>query len=198
VSRLDESAHTGLPWRIHELTPDFTVEDVWSFRTPGAGPDDFPVMLEAMRAAGGLGNQSRPAGFLMAVRWKLGALLGWDKPADGLGARVQSLRDRLPSDLRAAPKGEDDERIPLKPVYELEREVVREIANKTVHGVMHLGWVQGEAGDYELRMAVLVKPNGAFGRCYMAAIAPFRYLIVYPAMTRRWEQAWLDREHLVA
>ncbi|MET7279870.1 DUF2867 domain-containing protein [Kribbella sp. NPDC005582] len=198
MSRLDESAHTALAWRIHELTPDFTVEDVWSFRTPGAGPDDFPVMLAAMVAAGGLDNQSRPAGFLMALRWKLGALLGWDKPADGLGARVQSLRDRLPSDLRAAPRGEDDERIPLKPVYELDREVVREIANKTVHGVMHLGWVQGDEGDYELRMAVLVKPNGVFGRCYMAAIAPFRYLIVYPAMTRRWEQAWLDRELLLA
>ncbi|TDD63382.1 DUF2867 domain-containing protein [Kribbella antibiotica] len=198
MTRLDEAAHIELTWRIHELTPDFTVEDVWSFRTPGAGPDDFPVMLAAMRAAGGLGNQSGPSNFLMAFRWKLGALLGWDKPSDGLGARVASLRDRLPSDLRAASTGPDDARIPLKPVYELEREAVRELANKTVHGVMHLGWVQGSEGDYELRMAVLVKPNGTFGRYYMAAIAPFRYLIVYPAMTRRWERAWLDREQLLA
>ncbi|MDP4509386.1 DUF2867 domain-containing protein [Nonomuraea turcica] len=44
-------------------------------------------------------------------------------------------------------------------------------------------------------MAVLVKPNGLFGRLYMAAIAPFRYLIVYPSLTRRWERAWLDRDH---
>jgi len=35
-------------------------------------------------------------------------------------------------------------------------------------------------GEYELRMAILVKPNGRFGRVYMALIAPFRYLIVYP------------------
>jgi hypothetical protein len=29
---------------------------------------------------------------------------------------------------------------------------------------------------------------------YMALIAPFRYLIVYPAITRQWERAWRDRE----
>jgi hypothetical protein len=28
----------------------------------------------------------------------------------------------------------------------------------------------------------------------MALIAPFRYLIVYPAITRQWERAWRDRE----
>jgi hypothetical protein len=43
-------------------------------------------------------------------------------------------------------------------------------------------------------MAILVKPNGRFGRVYMALIAPFRYLIVYPAITRQWERAWRDRE----
>jgi hypothetical protein len=43
-------------------------------------------------------------------------------------------------------------------------------------------------------MAVLVKPNGPFGRLYMAAIAPFRHLVVYPALTRAWERAWLLRD----
>jgi hypothetical protein len=28
----------------------------------------------------------------------------------------------------------------------------------------------------------------------MAAIKPFRYLIVYPALTRKWEQAWRNRD----
>nr|WP_245617192.1 hypothetical protein [Amycolatopsis taiwanensis] len=32
----------------------------------------------------------------------------------------------------------------------------------------------------------------------MTAIAPFRYLVVYPALTRRWERAWLDRNHAEA
>jgi hypothetical protein len=41
-------------------------------------------------------------------------------------------------------------------------------------------------------MAALVRPNGLFGRLYMASIAPFRYLVIYPALTRRWERAWPD------
>jgi hypothetical protein len=40
-------------------------------------------------------------------------------------------------------------------------------------------------------MAVLVKRNGLLGTAYMAAIRPFRHVLVYPAMIkgigRRWE-----------
>jgi hypothetical protein len=43
-------------------------------------------------------------------------------------------------------------------------------------------------------MAVLVKPNGRFGRVYMAAIKPFRHLIVYPAMLRQIEREWRARD----
>jgi len=32
----------------------------------------------------------------------------------------------------------------------------------------------------------------------MAGIAPFRYLIVYPALARQWERAWRDRNDLAA
>ena len=193
MPRLATTIHTGQRWRIHELTPDFTVEDVWSFRTPGAGPDDFPRMLAAMRAVGGPGDRSPLVRFLFATRWRLGALLGWDRPSAGVGGRVASLRDRLPDDLRAALRGPDSEVVPLTPVYELDRETARELANRTVHTVMHLGWAEtGDGHGHELRMAVLVKPNGLFGRLYLAAIAPFRHLIVYPAMTRQWERAWRD------
>ena len=54
-----------------------------------------------------------------------------------------------------------------------------------MHGVMHLGWVSDGDGGYRGQMAVLVKPNGLFGDAYMAAIRPFRRLIVYPLMLRR-------------
>ena len=39
-------------------------------------------------------------------------------------------------------------------------------------------------------MAVLVKPNGLFGIAYMAAIRPFRHLIVYPPMMRKIGRVW--------
>ncbi|WP_225801085.1 DUF2867 domain-containing protein [Streptomyces sp. NK15101] len=195
--KLPVTEHTTRPWRIHEFTPDFTIEDVWSFRTPGAGPDDFPRALAAIAAGAGLSRQSGPSKFLFAVRWKLGALLGWDTPKAGLGPRVRSLRERMPEELTAtaAPVPGPG---PFAPLYELHDECARELANKTVHGVMHLGWVETPDGGHELRMAVLVKPNGRMGRFYMALIAPFRYLVVYPAMTRQWEAAWRDRERLLA
>jgi hypothetical protein len=39
-------------------------------------------------------------------------------------------------------------------------------------------------------MAVLVKPNGRLGAAYMAAIKPFRYGLVYPALMRSVEREW--------
>jgi len=42
-------------------------------------------------------------------------------------------------------------------------------------------------------MAVLVKPNGLLGTAYMAAIRPFRHLIVYPPLMREIEQEWRAR-----
>ena len=42
--RLPSSAHSSRPWRIHELTRDFRLEDVWALPTPG-GPDDFPRLM---------------------------------------------------------------------------------------------------------------------------------------------------------
>ena len=40
------------------------------------------------------------------------------------------------------------------------------------------------SGGYAGQLAVLVKPNGLPGACYMAAIRPFRHPIVYPGVTR--------------
>jgi uncharacterized protein DUF2867 len=59
-----------------------------------------------------------------------------------------------------------------------------------MHGVVHLGWVPDQTGGYRGQMAVLVKPNGPLGTGYMAAIRPFRHLIVYPAMMRAIGRAW--------
>jgi hypothetical protein len=66
------------------------------------------------------------------------------------------------------------------------------MANRTVHAVMHMSWVPDNAGGYRGQMAVLVKPSGLLGKAYMAAIAPLRYLIVYPALMRDFGQSWRD------
>ena len=188
--RLPNTAHTSRPWRIHELTRDFRLEDVWALPTPG-GPDDFPRLVEGFAAGDPSQGSSRAARTLWAIRWKVGELLGWDGPDAGLGSRVPSLRDRLPVDLRDAPSGPDLG--PFHPLYLLDDEWAAEIANRTVHGVMHLGWVPDGTGGYRGQMAVLVKPNGLFGAAYMAAIRPFRHLIVYPPMLRQIERTWWAR-----
>ena len=186
--RLPESAHTDQPWRIHEIAPDFDVEDIWQFRTPGGGADDFPALLAALQAERA-SESTGVSGLLFKIRWKLGELFGWDREDAGTGTRVASLRDRLPADLRDTDVPTEDS--PLTALYVLDNEYAAEIANGTMHGIMHLGWVPDTIG-YHLQMAVLVKPNGWFGRLYMALIKPFRYGIVYPAMTRRWERTWND------
>ena len=129
---------------------------------------------------------------LFALRWKLGAIFGWDDEDAGLGSRVPTLRDRLPADLRET-SAPSDPAASFRPLYLPDDEYAAEIANRTVHGVMHLGWVPSPDGGYRGQMAVLVKPNGAFGAAYMKAIAPFRLLIVYPAMIREIEREWPRR-----
>ncbi|MEU1392269.1 MULTISPECIES: DUF2867 domain-containing protein [unclassified Nonomuraea] len=188
--RLANAAHTGRPWRIHDIAAGFELEDVWLIRTPGAGREDFSAVLAAMRDAGG---GPLPLRLLLAVRWKLGALFGWDGPSAGVGGRVPSLCDRLPADLRRAPRGSDAGLAPFSPVYALDDECALELANRTVHAVMHLAWAPAAGGGHELRMAVLVRPDGLLGRCYMAAITPFRRALVLPAFVRRLERAWRER-----
>jgi hypothetical protein len=187
--RLPESAHTSQPWRIHQLTPDFRLEDVWALPTPGGKPEDFPLFVERFAAGDPADSSSALVRSLFALRWKMGAMLGWDDEQAGVGSRVPTLRDRLPDDLRDAPKPEF-ETLPFSSLYLLEREWAAETANETMHGVMHMGWVPDGWGGYRAQMAVLVKPNGAFGRAYMALIRPFRHLIVYPLMMRDIEREW--------
>ena len=187
---LTNSAHTSRPWRIHELTRDFRLEDVWALPTAG-GPGDFPRLVRLIASGNPAKGSSRAARTLWAIRWKVGELLGWDSPDAGVGSRVPTLRDRLPADLRDAPSGPDFD--PFTSLYLLEDEFAAEMANRTVHGVMHLGWIPDGTGGYHAQMAVYVKPNGLLGRGYMAAIKPFRHLIVYPRILRQIDREWRSR-----
>jgi len=188
---LSHDAHLSKPWRIHEIVPDFRLEDVWALPTSGRA-DEFPLLIEGLAAADPAETPSRAARALWSLRWKLGDLLGLDGTGSGLGSRVTPLRKRLPDDLRGA-RGPDFETLPFTSLYLIEDEFAAELANGTVHGVMHLGWVADGSGGYRGQMAVYVKPNGLLGNAYMASIKPFRYLIVYPQMFRAIERRWHER-----
>jgi hypothetical protein len=200
--RLPNSAHESRPWRIREIVPDFTLEDVWGLPATG-GADEFPALLGLASSLDPAKAESAPTRFLWNLRDRLGEWFDLGRisaPADGAdGAAGElaipdtsetSLRDRLPDDLRDTADDIDFGSLPFVPLYLTDVEFAAEISNRTVHGVMHLAWVDQGNGRYQGQMAVYVKPRGVFGKGYMQLIKPFRYLIVYPALTRQVERAW--------
>ena len=188
--KLPNSEHTSRSWRIHDVAPDFRLEDVWALPAHGQ-EDDFSALVRGI-TAGDPSEGPWLARALWTIRWRIGELLGWDDAETGLGGRVPTLRDRLPGDLLDAPCPTFDT-LPFTSLYLIEDEFAAEIANRTMHGLIHLGWVADGASGYRGQMAVLVKPNGLLGAAYMAAIRPFRHLIVYPAMLRQIERDWRRR-----
>lgn len=184
--RLPDAAYTDRSWRIHEIASDFRLEDVWALPTPG-GPDDLKRFAQQFTSDGG---DSVVVHTLLEIRWKIGQVLGLDKSEAGIGERAQSLRDRLPPDLRDGPRGPDFRSVPFRSVYMTDNEWASEFANRTVHAVMHIGWVPDGAGGYRAQMAALVKPNGLGGKLYMAGIMPLRRLVVYPLLIRSIGREW--------
>ncbi len=207
--RLPNSAHESRPWRIRDIVPDFTLEDVWALPAHG-GAQDFQTLLEIMTS--GLADpanwDSLPTRVLWRVRDRLGSWFGLGRisaPIDDSGrddaagklpipgTDETSLADRLPDDLRNTAADVHFDSVPLAPLYRTDVEFAEEMSNRTVHAVGHLAWVDQGEGRYQGQMAVYVKPRGPLGKGYMALIKPFRYWIVYPALMRQIEREWNTR-----
>lgn len=201
--RLPNQAHESRPWRIREIVPDFTLEDVWALPV-GGDAEDFPALLELMASSDPANAESLPTRLLWRLRDLLGR--GFDlgrisAPVEGgpngaagklpiPGTSETSLAERLPDDLRGTAAEVDFGSLPFVPLYRTDVEFAAELSNRTVHGVMHLAWAGQGEGPYQGQMAVYVKPRGMFGRGYMELIKPFRHLIVYPALMRQTERMW--------
>jgi hypothetical protein len=192
--RLPNAAHESRPWRIREIVPDFTLEDVWALPARG-GAEDFEALLELMAASDPANAESLPTRALWRLRDRLGAWFDLGRisasgDGDGNGAlpipgtSETSLAGRLPDDLRGTAAEVDFGSLPFVPLFRTADEFAAEISNQTVHGV----------GCYQGQMAVYVKPRGRFGEAYMALIKPFRHLIVYPALMRQTERTWNARD----
>ena len=198
--RIPNSTHEAGPWRIREIVPDFTIEDVWALPVEGSAAD-FDGVLKLMAASDPSNADSAAARALWRLRDRLGewfSLGRISEPTEGdEGARLPipgtselSLEERLPADLKGTATEVDFGSLPFEPLYRTGDEFAAEVSNRTVHGVLHLAWVDRGAGRHQAQMAVYVKPRGAFGRSYMALIKPFRHLVVYPALMRQFERTW--------
>ena len=197
--RIANSEHEAHPWVIGQIAPDFELLDAWDLPVEG-GPRDFTTLLEVFTSLdpteAGLTSQA-----LFWVRERLGDLLGWDDPTKEHtipGSTETTLLARVPEHLRGS--GDDyrpgdalrEAGAAFVPLYRTEEEWAAEISNETVHGVLHLSWVE-EGERHRGRLAVYVAPHGRLGDAYMKVIEPFRHLIVYPALMRQIERAWNER-----
>jgi hypothetical protein len=193
--RLPARVHESEPWRIAAIASDFRLEDVWTLPAHGSA-EDFGALLEVMASLDPTAGGSRAARLLFALRRRLGRLFRWDdideNPAMP-GGGPPTLRMRLPADLRDTATNDPRSLHGFRPLYRTDVESAAELSNRTVHAVLHLAWVEQEAGSYRGHMAVYVKPLTRFGALYMRLIAPFRRRVVYPALLRQIEWAWSAR-----
>lgn len=204
--RLQNAVHTTHPWRIHEVVRDFDLLDVWGLPVQGAA-HDFDVLIALITSADPANAQSLPTRYLWRLRDSIGKWLALGRiaaPVDAAqgadrshlpipGTVERTVVTRLPSDLRDTAGDVRFAALPFVPLYRTDVEFAAEISNRTMHGVMHLGWVDKGQGIYEGRMAVYVKSRGRSGDIYLRLIEPFRHFIVYPALLRQIGRTWEAR-----
>ena len=145
---------------IAEVAPDVRLLDTWDVPAEGTR-EDFGRLVDIVAAFDPARAESRAVRALFALRSLIGTRLHWDDDSRG-----------------------------FVPIYRSDAEYAAEISNATVHGVLHLAWVEQPDGRYRGRLSVYVNPRGALGRAYLALISPFRHFIVYPALMRQVGRAF--------
>jgi len=187
--RVDPAAFQKIDLRCHAFLDDVRLHDVWAIPLQDGGPDRTMADFRALM----LGDRRPPPSIavraLFALRWRLGRVLGWDDdghdPPDASYVHRLTEADRVQSRV---PPGTREGR--FRVLYVLRDEALSEIRNATVHGFLALALTHREQG-YVVYMAIYVKAVSRFTPLYMALIDPFRRFVVYPALGRQVQQAWL-------
>ena len=196
---LPKEKHLNKPWRVHELASDFELHDTWVVSLPlGESEEDNFAAFHKMFVENGTKTDSWIVDKLFRLRFFLGRVFGWDTREELTipGTREGSLLERLTAeDIETAEEvgsiqdfGETDSHL----IYRYKNESLMEIANKTIHALIHLGAVEEEDGK-AIQVAIYIKSRGTASRFYMGLIKPFRYAFVYPGLfsylTREWKRA---------
>jgi hypothetical protein len=177
-----------LDLRCHTMLEEVPLHDVWAISLKGGGPNrtmrDVYAVSPFRRSSPNFAVRG-----LFALRRALGRLFGWDD--ERYDALPESFVHRLTDEDRARslvlPGAREG---PFRVLYLFPNESVAEIHNATVHAFVATA-LRARTGGYVLYWAIYVKPVGALTRVYMALIDPFRRFIVYPALIRGMEAAWL-------
>jgi len=188
--RIHPDEFRARPLRVHALLHDVPLEDAWAVPLSGGGAGRTILDVRAVMVAG---REAAPAMVrgLFWLRGAIGTLFGWDNQR--LAWQAESYVDRLSPADRAqslVPPGTPDGSFSL--LYRFEDEQLGELRNATVHAFASLS-IRPTPGGYLAYLGVFVQPVHRFTRRYMAAIAPFRRLVVYPAIIRKMQRAWAER-----
>jgi len=188
--RIEQREFRARPLRVHGMLHDVPLEDAWAIPLSGGGAGRTIQDLRAVMVAGRAAAPAVVQG-LFWLRGRIGALFGWDhrrvvRNGESYADRL-SLADRAQS--LVAP-GTPDGNFSL--LYRFEDEQLSELRNATVHAFVSLS-IRPTPGGYLVYAGVFVRPVHRFTGLYMRAIAPFRRLVVYPAVIRKVQSAWAER-----
>jgi hypothetical protein len=211
-------AHRRRPWRVHDLAPDFELLDLWRLpvhvdEARGQTFEDFhrvflrlgvslrarPVYPLVPRSAADCLHLVRLAGLagLVGLRLVLGRVFRLDAEPDRARSHEPpewSVATRLTDDDRTRDRGQTPagakDTFGFRPVYVFEHEALHEVANRTVHALLHLSLVPDGPEAGAVLLAVYVKSRGPITRFYLALIRPFRFAIVYPALLEHIGRTW--------
>ena len=131
-------------------------------------------------------------GMLLSIRFFVGRLFDWDhEPAPAAWKTFATrLTDTDHSRSLAATGTRDGF---FRVVYRFENEQLLELINRTAHAAALSALIE-TATAYRFYLGVYVLSVSRFTPLYMAAMDPFRKLIVYPSLLRsvraRWNQAF--------
>jgi Protein of unknown function (DUF2867) len=188
--RISPDEFRARPLRVHALLHDVPLEDAWAVPLSGGGAGRTVQDLRAVMTAGRATAPAVVQG-LFRLRGGIGAVFGWDHRRPAWNS--ESYADRLSPadrDRSLAAPGTPDGKFDL--LYGFEDEQLSELRNATVHAFVSLS-IRPTPGGYLAYAGVFVKPVHRFTGLYMGAIAPFRRLVVYPAVIRKIQSAWVER-----
>jgi hypothetical protein len=185
----------ALDLRAHEFLSDVPLHDVWRLRLRGGGPnltvrevvDRFVKVVSSA-----VGSGPWPVRALFRLRSALGRAFRWDREMPA--SLALSYIERLSREDRAHTlETPGSKRYFWTTLYTFDREALGEVINQTVHSFLLFALEPSEGegeGGYTLYWATYVKPVSWFTPFYMGLIDPFRRLLIYPAVIRRFEKAW--------
>jgi hypothetical protein len=176
---------------VHGFLADVPLHDVSAIDLPGGGEGRKVVDVRSLFVDDPIQEGNGLTRFLFSLRWRVGAIFGWDRQGSGLPedsyvhrwARIDGGRSLI------APGTKDG---PFHVVYHFPSEALSEIRNATVHAFLCSALVPRAEG-YRLYWAVFVTPVSRWTTVYLAMIEPFRRFIVYPSLLRRIRRAWTAR-----